>query len=84
MPRFHISGAVVAAMIAAMIPASANAVTYDKLAYLTFSAPVQIPGATLTPGHLPLQADQSRHQPERSAGAEQRRLKGVCDVPHHP
>jgi hypothetical protein len=33
-----------------MTPGPANAVTYDKLAYLTFNAPVQIPGATLNAG----------------------------------
>jgi hypothetical protein len=33
-----------------MTPAPASGVTYDKLAYLTFSAPVQIPGVTLNAG----------------------------------
>lgn len=37
-------------LIAVMTPAPAGAVTYDKLAYLTFNAPVQIPGATLNAG----------------------------------
>lgn len=31
-------------------PASVGATTYDNLTYLTFSGPVQVPGATLTPG----------------------------------
>lgn len=50
MSRLFVSGVVVAAMVAVMTPAPASAVTYDKLAYLTFSAPVQIPGATLSAG----------------------------------
>ena len=50
MSRLFVSGVVVAALAAAMTPAPANAVTYDKLAYLTFSAPVQIPGVTLSAG----------------------------------
>jgi hypothetical protein len=33
-----------------MAPGPASGVTYDKLAYLTFSAPVQIPGVTLSAG----------------------------------
>jgi hypothetical protein len=33
-----------------MTPAPASGVTFDKLAYLTFSAPVQIPGVTLSAG----------------------------------
>jgi LPXTG-motif cell wall-anchored protein len=41
---------VVVAVIAVTIPAPANPVTYDKLAYLTFSAPVQIPGGLLSAG----------------------------------
>lgn len=40
----------VAAVIAVTTPAPASDVTYDKLAYLTFSGPVQIPGATLSAG----------------------------------
>jgi hypothetical protein len=50
MSRLFVSGVVVAALVAVMTPAPANAVTYDKLAYLTFSAPVQIPGVTLSAG----------------------------------
>jgi hypothetical protein len=49
MSRFLLS-AVVAALVAATAPAPASGVTYDKLAYLTFTAPVQIPGATLSAG----------------------------------
>ena len=43
-------GVVVAALIAVMMPAPAGAVTYDKITYMTFSGPVQIPGATLGAG----------------------------------
>ena len=50
MSRFLLSAAVVAVLGAAAAPAPASGVTYDKLAYLTFSAPVQIPGATLNAG----------------------------------
>jgi hypothetical protein len=52
MSRFFVSGALIAALVAltAPAPASGIGVTYDKLAYLTFNAPVQVPGATLTPG----------------------------------
>ena len=38
------------ALVAVMAPAPASGVTFDKLAYLTFSAPVQVPGATLSAG----------------------------------
>jgi hypothetical protein len=43
---------VAVALVAMMTPALATATTYtyDKLAYLTFNAPVQIPGATLHAG----------------------------------
>jgi hypothetical protein len=41
---------VVVAVIAVTTPAPADLVTYDKLAYLYFSARVQIPGATLSAG----------------------------------
>jgi hypothetical protein len=50
MTRRFLTGAVVAALTAVMTPAPVSAVTYDKLAYLTFSAPVQVPGVTLTAG----------------------------------
>lgn len=42
---------VVAALIAVMTPAPVTgAETYDKLAYLSFNGPVQIPGVTLSAG----------------------------------
>ena len=50
MKRLLLSGVVLAAIGALMAPAPANGVTYDKLAYLTFTAPVQIPGVTLNAG----------------------------------
>lgn len=50
MSRLFASTAAVAAMLALTTPAPASGITYDKLAYLTFSAPVQIPGATLSAG----------------------------------
>jgi hypothetical protein len=49
MSRLFVPAALVA-FIAMTTPAPASSVTYDKLAYLTFSAPVQIPGATLSAG----------------------------------
>ena len=50
MRRFFVSVCAAAALLAALAPVPASGVTYDKLAYLTFSAPVQIPGATLSAG----------------------------------
>jgi len=50
MSRLFVSGVVAAALVAVMTPAPASGVTYDKLANLTFSAPVQIPGVTLGAG----------------------------------
>lgn len=52
MSRLSIGGVLVAALLAVMTPSPANAIgeTYDKLAFLTFSAPVQVPGATLNAG----------------------------------
>jgi hypothetical protein len=50
MSRLLVSGVMAAAMLAVLTPAPASAHTFDKLAYLTFSAPVQIPGATLRAG----------------------------------
>ena len=50
MSRRLLFGTVLVALIALMAPAPANGVTYDKLAYLTFSAPVQIPGVVLNAG----------------------------------
>ena len=49
--RLSLIGVVVAALaIAVMTPAPGGAQTYDKLAFLSFSAPVQIPGGTLSAG----------------------------------
>ena len=50
MSRLFVSGVAAVAWLAVMSPAVARGVTYDKLAYLTFNAPVQVPGVTLTPG----------------------------------
>ena len=53
MSRLSISGVVLAAAMALMTPApAASSVTetFDKLAFLTFSAPVQVPGVTLNAG----------------------------------
>jgi hypothetical protein len=50
MKRFLFTGVAVAALLGVLAPAPAAAITYDKLAYLTFSAPVQIPGVTLNAG----------------------------------
>lgn len=52
MSKFFVSGALLASLVALATPAPASGigVTYDKLAYLTFSAPVQVPGARLNAG----------------------------------
>ena len=52
MSKFFVSGTLIAVLVAltAPAPASGIGVTYDKLAYLTFNAPVQVPGATLRAG----------------------------------
>lgn len=50
MSKLFGSGVVVAALAVLLTPAPANGVTYDKLAYLTFSTPVQVPGVTLSAG----------------------------------
>lgn len=50
MSRLFVPGVIAAALVAVMTPAPASGVTYDKLAYLSFSAPVQIPGVTLSAG----------------------------------
>lgn len=50
MSRLLAAAAVVATLVMLPTPAPASGVTYDKLAYLTFNAPVQIPGATLNAG----------------------------------
>lgn len=64
MARRWLFGIVTAALIAVMMPAPAGAVTYDKLTYLTFSGPVQIPGTTLGAGTYRFRLtnpDTSRH-----------------------
>ena len=50
MARRTLFGVVAAALVAVTMPAPAGAVTYDKLTYMTFSGPVQIPGVTLDAG----------------------------------
>jgi hypothetical protein len=50
MSRLCVLGVAVAVLLAVMAPTPASGATYDKLAYLTFSAPVQVPGVTLTAG----------------------------------
>ena len=50
MSRLFVSGVAAVAWLAVMSPAAASGETYDKLAYLTFSAPVQVPGVTLSAG----------------------------------
>ena len=53
MSRLTLSAVAVVAVVAATAPARARASiieTYDKLAYLTFNGPVQIPGGTLNAG----------------------------------
>ena len=49
MSRFLVYGVVVAALLTSVKPAAPQE-TIDKLANLTFSAPVQVPGATLSAG----------------------------------
>ncbi len=65
MTRLFVTAAVIAAFVALTpAPASGIGTTYDKLAYLTFNAPVQVPGARLNAGtyrfHL-TNADTSRN-----------------------
>jgi hypothetical protein len=43
-------GVLVAALLVTMTPAPSGAQTFDKLANLTFTGPVQVPGATLPAG----------------------------------
>lgn len=50
MSRIIFATVAVVAVVAGTAPAPARATTYDKLAYLTFSSPVQVPGATLNAG----------------------------------
>lgn len=49
MSRTFVFGVVVAALLVAGRPAAPQE-SWDKLTYLTFSSPVQVPGATLSPG----------------------------------
>jgi len=49
MSRYFVYGVVVAALLFVGRPAAPQE-SLDKLTYLTFSAPVQVPGATLSPG----------------------------------
>lgn len=48
--RLFVLALVSSVLVAAMVGAPASALTHDKLTYLTFSGPVQVPGATLDPG----------------------------------
>lgn len=50
MSRLMLTAVAVVAVVAGTAPAPVHAVTNDKLAYLTFSAPVQVPGVTLNAG----------------------------------
>jgi hypothetical protein len=50
MTKVFVSGVAAAALLAVLAPAPASGETYDKLAYLTFTAPVQVPGVTLRAG----------------------------------
>ena len=50
MKRTALFGVLMAAMFATMTPAPAAGETVDKLANLTFSGPVQVPGAILNAG----------------------------------
>jgi hypothetical protein len=50
MSRLLVTGVVIVAFAAMVTPPPASGVTTDKLALLTFSALVQIPGATLSAG----------------------------------
>jgi hypothetical protein len=65
MSRFFVSAALVVAIISlSPAPVSGIGVTYDKLTFLTFNTPVQVPGARLNAGtyrfHL-TNADTSRN-----------------------
>jgi hypothetical protein len=50
MARLSLTGALIAASLAVTAPTFATDVTYDKLAYLTFTGSVQVPGVTLNAG----------------------------------
>jgi len=49
MSKFFVHGIVVTALLVSVSPAAPQE-TVDKLAYLTFNAPVQVPGVTLSAG----------------------------------
>lgn len=48
--RLLVPAVAIAALVAVTTPARASGVSHDKLAYLTFNAPVQVPGVTLSAG----------------------------------
>ena len=48
--RLTLLGVVVSAVMAVLTPAPVSAMTYEKLAQLTFTGPVQVPGVTLNAG----------------------------------
>jgi hypothetical protein len=50
MSRLFVCAGLIAAFLALTTPAPASGATFDKLAYLTFSTPVQVPGVTLSAG----------------------------------
>lgn len=50
MRKLFLVGIVLGAVLAMTTAAPARADTYDRLAFLTFSGPVQVPGATLNAG----------------------------------
>ena len=50
MPKFFVYGGVATALLLAAVTPAAPQYSFDKLAFVTFSAPVQIPGATLNAG----------------------------------
>ena len=50
MTRILLTGVVAIALMTVAAPAPASGITNDKLAYLTFSAPVQVPGVILDAG----------------------------------
>lgn len=50
MSKLFIPAACIAALVAVATPSPASGATVDKLAYLTFNASVQVPGATLPAG----------------------------------
>ena len=50
MSRIFTYGIVVAGLLTVVVSPAAPQESFDKLTYLTFSAPVQVPGATLSAG----------------------------------